>query len=141
MKALEHFIETYQELDKNDLALLGSIYSKDIRFSDPLHQIVGLEALIHYFKELYQNVDSVTFTFGEQLIDNHKVTLCWVMTIRHPRLNNGQDIRVEGISLLNFNAEGLVSEHRDYFDLGAMLYEHIPLLGRIIRKLKERLAP
>jgi hypothetical protein len=30
--------------------------------------------------------------------------------------------------------------HRDYLDLGAMLYEQLPLLGRVIRSLKNRAA-
>jgi hypothetical protein len=30
--------------------------------------------------------------------------------------------------------------HRDYFDLGAMLYEQLPLLGAVVRTLKGRLG-
>jgi hypothetical protein len=35
---------------------------------------------------------------------------------------------------------GKIYYHRDYFDMGAMLYEHLPLLGRIIQRLKHRLG-
>ena len=30
--------------------------------------------------------------------------------------------------------------HQDYFDAGALLYEHLPLMGGAIRWLKGRLA-
>jgi hypothetical protein len=30
--------------------------------------------------------------------------------------------------------------HRDYFDAGALLYEHLPVLGTLIGWLKRRLA-
>ena len=33
-----------------------------------------------------------------------------------------------------------VYRHRDYFDAGALLYEHVPLLGRVIRWLKRRMG-
>ena len=33
-----------------------------------------------------------------------------------------------------------VYRHRDYFDAGALLYEHLPLLGSVIAWLKRRLA-
>ena len=35
------------------------------------------------------------------------------------------------------NLEG--ATEKDYYDMGAMLYEHIPLLGKIISMLKARL--
>ena len=140
MKALERFISVYKQLDKNNLTTLGDIYSSDIYFCDPAHQISGLEALITYFSELYQNVENVTFTFGDLILDDQQATLTWQMGVRHPRLNKGQDYSVEGISLLRLNSEGLVCYHRDYFDLGALLYERIPLLGSVIIRIKERLT-
>ncbi len=30
--------------------------------------------------------------------------------------------------------------HKDYYDLGEMVYEHVPILGFIIRKIKGKLA-
>jgi hypothetical protein len=29
---------------------------------------------------------------------------------------------------------------RDYFDLGAFVYENVPMLGSIIKRIKQRLA-
>ena len=37
-------------------------------------------------------------------------------------------------------ADGKVERHRDYFDAGALLYQHVPLLGSAIRWLQRRLA-
>ena len=33
-----------------------------------------------------------------------------------------------------------VYRHRDYFDAGALLYEHLPVLGRVIAWLKRRMG-
>ncbi len=33
-----------------------------------------------------------------------------------------------------------VYRHRDYFDAGAMLYEHLPVLGRVVSWLKRRVG-
>ncbi|MBM3418431.1 MAG: transcriptional regulator [Bacteroidetes bacterium] len=30
--------------------------------------------------------------------------------------------------------------HRDYFDLGEMVYEQIPVFGKIIKTMKSRMA-
>ena len=59
------------------------------------------------------------------------------MSYSHKRLNSAQPIQVQGHSLLKM-ADDKVIYHRDYVDLGAMLYEHIPLLGKVIRTIKAR---
>ncbi len=30
--------------------------------------------------------------------------------------------------------------HKDYYDLGEMVYEHVPILGFVIKKIKGKLA-
>jgi hypothetical protein len=65
--------------------------------------------------------------------------LTWTMSYQHPKLNSGRLIAVQGASRLEFK-HGKVTSHRDYFDGGALLYEHIPLLNRVIFFLKNRLA-
>jgi steroid delta-isomerase len=52
-------------------------------------------------------------------------------------LNGGKEYVVPGFSQLKFEANGLVSEHRDYVDLGDMVYERIPIQGIIISTLKK----
>ena len=64
--------------------------------------------------------------------------LRWVMSYRHPRLAGGKVIRVSGCSHLLWRDK--VYRHRDYFDAGALLYEHLPVLGRVIAWLKRRMG-
>jgi hypothetical protein len=58
------------------------------------------------------------------------------MTYSHPKLNKGQSINVEGMSQLRFSDK--IFAHRDYFDVGQMLYEQVPFLGGLIGLLKNR---
>jgi hypothetical protein len=59
------------------------------------------------------------------------------MNYQHPRLNSGKVVSVQGSSHLK-GVEDKVIYHRDYLDLGAMLYEQLPLFGRIIRWFKKK---
>ena len=42
---LHRFAQAFATLDKHNLHLLDSLYSKDIAFTDPLHEVHGLTAL------------------------------------------------------------------------------------------------
>jgi steroid delta-isomerase len=52
----------------------------------------------------------------------------------------GQPLSIEGVSRVCFDGEGRVSEHVDYWDPAAQLYEHLPWLGRLFAVLRRRLA-
>ncbi|WP_043307151.1 nuclear transport factor 2 family protein [Pseudomonas sp. ML96] len=136
---LRRFAADFATLDANNLHRLGALYAEDIRFRDPLHEIHGLPALHDYFAELYANVREVQFDIhGHDQVGDGEGYLRWTMSYRHPRLRGGALIRVDGCSHLLWRDK--VYQHRDYFDAGALLYEHLPLMGGVITWLKRRLA-
>jgi hypothetical protein len=136
---LRQFAERFAGLDASNLDRLRELYSDDILFRDPLHEVRGLPAVRGYFGELYANVSELRFDFyGFDQSGEGEGYLRWTMSYRHPRLRGGALIRVEGCSHLRWRDK--VYQHRDYFDAGALLYEHLPILGRVIAWLKGRLA-
>ena len=136
---LHQFARTFSELNAGNLQRLGELYSEDILFRDPLHEVRGLSQVRRYFEELYANVSELRFDFyGFDEVRQGEGYLRWTMSYRHPRLKRGELIRVEGCTYLQWN--GKVHMHRDYFDAGALLYENLPLMGTAIRWLKGRLA-
>lgn len=136
---LHLFAERFATLNKDNLDLLGELYSDDVLFRDPLHEVHGLTAVRRYFAELYANVETLHFEFhGFDRVAGDEGYLRWTMCYRHPRLRGGAEIAVEGCSHLCWRDK--VYQHRDYFDAGALLYEHLPLLGGVIGWLKRRLA-
>jgi hypothetical protein len=141
---LHRFAEGFSALNKDNLQHLGELYSVDIHFTDPLHDVHGLADLQHYFAQLYANVEQLQFEFHgfdnvRHQNDDGEGYLRWVMTYRHPRLHKGQPIAVPGCSHLQWHNDR-VRRHHDYFDAGAMLYEHLPLMGPAVAWLKRRMA-
>ncbi len=134
------FIDMYQKLNKDNLFLLRQVYRDDIQFRDPIHQVNGIEALTRYFDNMYQNVTHIEFDIKEVVVSKHndQAALYWTMSYSHPKLSKGQLINVEGMSQLKLDDK--IYSHRDYFDLGQMLYEQIPFLGGLIGILKNRAA-
>lgn len=137
---MDKFFSLYQDLNSTNLHLLSQIYRADIQFIDPAHEINGLKNLTHYFSSLYQNLDSIDFIFHDVVQQAGSCYVQWDMTFCHGRLSRGNPITVSGATFLRFDDDDKVFYHRDYFDLGTMLYEYIPLLGRIITSIKTRLG-
>lgn len=137
---LARFVALYQQLDRQQLHRLSEVYADEVIFIDPAHRIEGLAALTDYFAALYQRLAYCRVVITSQLQQGRQAWLGWTMTFSHPGLRGGAPVTVEGATRLEFDEMGKVCLHRDYFDLGAMLYEQLPLLGSVVRTIKGRLG-
>ena len=129
----------YCSLAAGNTAELAPLYSEDVYFEDPSHGIQGKAALVERFQHLYSNVDSCNFKFHQTLDTGGEIFLAWTMILRQRGPKSGEVIRVEGASFLKVR-NNRIYYHRDYFDLGAFVYENVPMLGSIIKRIKQRLA-
>lgn len=149
---LQQVMSLYQRFDHSLLASLEQIYHPDVVFQDPLHRVLGLEQLRGYFRQMVEGLDECRFDFNEVIeqplesdyqerIESpsrpYQAVLFWNMHYQHKKLNNGRPLVLAGNSHLRYQERVLY--HRDYFDVGAMLYEHLPLIGFAIGKVKKRL--
>lgn len=133
------FVSIYKALNKNNLTSLETLYHPEIVFRDPAHEIVGLAAFIQYFTVLYENVTDCQFAIHHTTVEDDDAFVTWTMTLSHPKLEKGKARQVQGCSHLRFS-EGKIIRHRDYFDMGEMLYEALPVLGRLLKQIKTRLG-
>lgn len=135
---IDSFCELYRKLNKNNLSELENIYSEDILFIDAVHQLRGIEKLQHYFSNLYKNIRYCRFHIEEVISGKGQASIIWTMTFAHSRLNSGEPIRVNGSSHLKFAEK--IYYHRDYLDMGQMLYAHLPLLGGMVKFINKRVS-
>lgn len=133
---LDNFCTLYQNLNKDNLIRLKEVYSDDIQFIDPIHEVNGIDALINYFENLYQNMEQCQFQIKQVIEQQGEACLVWSMHYSHKKIKNGQKICVDGCSHISFSNK--IDRHRDYLDLGQMLYEQLPLLGPVIKTIKKR---
>jgi limonene-1,2-epoxide hydrolase len=137
MSWLDNFVDVYQKLSINNLELLDTVYHPQVVFEDPLHKLQGIKALHHYFSGMYQNLTFCNFLIQNILKEGECAGVYWEMTYQHPKLNKGQTVTVLGHSHLKMQDNKIIY-HRDYLDLGVMLYEQLPLIGKLIRWVKLR---
>lgn len=134
---LEGFKDNFKDLQQADWGRLGDFYSNDIIFKDPVHEIRGLVTLEDYFSSLCESLIVCRFEYLDQVVSDDSAYLKWVMHFRHPRLGS-ELIDVRGVTHLRCDEK--IEFHEDFYDMGAMLYERLPVLGNVTRWLRLRLA-
>lgn len=137
---LQQLVTFYQTLDSTRLTMLAEIYHPDVRLSDPVGEHQGLAVVEQYFASLLKNMRYCRFVVTLTREFDSDALLLWRMEYAYPSLQGGADQTLEGSSYLQFR-EGKVVFQRDYYDMGAMLYEKLPLLGSVIGLVKKRLQP
>lgn len=138
MALIKRFEQFYENLSLSSIEGLGDIYHPEIVFVDPISKHYGLDSVKHYFTNLLENTTycscAIQATMGME--DQHSVT--WKMRFGHPKLNSGREIIVDGITHLKLQDERIIM-HRDYFDMGQMVYEQVPILRSVVKKIKSRM--
>lgn len=130
-------IDFYNEFSKESIPLIDDLYTQDVEFIDPLHSISGSLGLKAYFRGMATNMLEYKMRYLDIIESEGSAHLSWEMTFAHKRLNAGQSIRLRGMSLIKYTSK--VYYHEDSYDLGALVYEHVPILGRLTKSLKKRM--
>ena len=118
---------------------MRALYHDTVEFRDPANVIAGIEPLISHTLKLYESLESCHFNYIDEVVSTDRATIRWVMTFLHPRLNGGNPVDVRGMTYIRWEGDKIVA-HEDVFDIGAMFYENVPLLGRLIGGLRKRLS-
>jgi hypothetical protein len=135
---LAKLVDFFQTLTPQTLAApFDALYAPNARFKDPFNEVVGIEAIRKIFLHMFDQVEQPRFVVHEHIMQGDQAFLTWDFLFRFKRSKAQQCVR--GASHLRFDAAGLVSEHRDYWDAAEELYEKLPLLGLLFRQLRKRL--
>ena len=124
----------YPNVSDDEMAL---IYSDKAVFEDPIVRIEGLENIISYFRKMYLGVLHCQFECTSSFEIDGNAAIKWFMQLKHRALNNGKLISLHGCSIIQYSDR--IQFHRDYFDVGEMVYENLPILRSIIKRIKSRI--
>lgn len=134
-----HTLATFFEnLSPHSVAQLHTVYDPQARFKDPFNEVQGLPDIERIFQHMYVALDQPHFVVTTQVVDGAQAFLTWEFRFRFKRFDTTTLQAVRGASHVVFNAQGLVTEHRDYWDAAEELYEKLPVLGGLMRWLKKR---
>lgn len=133
--AARRLAQFYETLTPAALADLGQLYAPDARFKDPFNEVVGIAAIRRIFAHMFATTEAPRFEVTDCIEQGGQAMLGW--TFRFAL--RGRALTVRGVTHLRFDADGLVTLHRDYWDAAEELYEKLPLLGGLMRAIRRRL--
>lgn len=139
MDQLEAF---YGDLKLSKLDRLSELYVQDVSFTDPILTLQGRDQLRDYLAHGLGNAQACEFSFLTQVADAEHIFVAWEMRLQHPALAKGRELLVPGSSHFQLAAgRQKIQSHTDYYDLGAMVYENVPILSFLVNKVRTRLEP
>ena len=133
-------VDFYETLSRESLGRLGEVYAADARFKDPFNEVVGTAPITAIFEAMFDQLEAPRFRVLEAVGDGRRACLVWEFDFRNPRLDGGRAQLIRGASWLEFDGEGRVTNHRDYWDAAEELYEELPVVGALMRWLRRRIA-
>lgn len=134
--AVREAFQRFEHDPDGAIASLGAMYAPHVMFRDPIQTLHGVDAVIAMNRKLVARFPGVAVELGEATASDEAVHLAWTMTLT-PRI--GPPLRIEGMTRLVYE-EGLVVEHRDYWDLLGAFMDTVPLAGSVYRMLVARLG-
>jgi hypothetical protein len=118
--------------------LAGEVYAPDAFFNDTLKTLRGSDAIEAYFLHTAQNAESVQVEFHHISRSDDDFYFRWRMTMRVAALADGEPLVSWGVTHFRFDEDGRVLLHQDYWDAAGGLYEHLPVVGGLLRAIRAR---
>ena len=126
----------YEQISVESVDQLIQLYSPDARFKDPFNLVFGRDAIRDIFLKMFEQVDSPQFVIREVLQQESSACLLWEFKFKFKCWDTSEK-SLTGVSWLQFDHTNLVSSHTDYWDPAEGIYEHLPLIGSLMRGLKK----
>jgi ketosteroid isomerase-like protein len=133
---LQKLIRFFETIDTGNVSQLAQVYSEDVFFKDPFNEVRGLADVVRIFSHMFEQVDSPRFVVTNHVLQGDQAFLTWDFLFQMKRFSTAEQC-IRGATHLRFGPDGKANFHRDYWDAAEELYEKLPVLGSLMRGLKQ----
>lgn len=137
-RAVEKYVELIENLSRGRVGELADLCAADVRFRDPFNDVRGVELFQAAMAKMFDDVGEPRFTIHDWAISGRTAYLRWTFDFRPPRA--AERWTIEGMSELRYDERARVMAHLDHWDASRQLYEKLPVIGFVLRKIRERLG-
>lgn len=137
-QAVTRVVTLFEYLSPADLPNLGRYYAAHAGFKDPFNEVQGLPGIERIFAHMFEALHAPRFVVTTRVVQGQQCFLTWEFLFRFKGFQQATPQTVRGATHLVFDAHGLITVHRDYWDAAEEMYEKFPLVGALMRWLKQR---
>ena len=120
-------------------ANIRAVYADQLYFNDTLKIVNNIDDLVDYMSHSAGNVESTTVDILDVIHAEHDYFIRWAMEMQFTVQGRKVLSQSIGMTQLRFNEAGKVVFHQDFWDSSEAFYEHLPFLGRFVKKVKTML--
>lgn len=120
-------------------ANIRQTYAERLYFNDTIKTLTHVDELVEYMVETAAKVEATNVTIDDVVKSDEDYYIRWTMHIQMDVMGRTIDSKSLGMTQLRFNSDGKIIFHQDYWDGAEGLYEHLPYVGRWVKKIKERM--
>lgn len=135
LRPIDSLARFYESLTPHNLSCIKAFYAPNARFKDPFNEVEDVEHIQRIFEHMFQQLDAPRFVVTGRFEEERAGVLVWEMC-----WGADDEGKIEGTTHVLFDDNGKVVEHRDYWDPAESLYERVPVLGGLMRRIKRKLA-
>jgi hypothetical protein len=138
-ETISTFTEFLSELGSTKTGVrAGQLYASELHFSDALMMTRNRDRVVEHFQGLVDAGTAVQVEILQTLVSEADVYLIWSMQAEFTPVRQSVVSDTIGITHLRFNEAGHVVLHQDFWDTGLGFYQHIPVLGRVVKSINRR---
>jgi hypothetical protein len=138
-ETISTFTEFLSELGSKKTGVrAGQLYASELHFSDALMMTRDHDRVVEHFQGLVDAGTAVQVEILQTLISEADVYLIWSMQAEFTPVRQSVVSDTIGVTHLRFNEAGRVVLHQDFWDTGLGFYQHIPVLGRVVKSINRR---
>lgn len=139
-EAVKGFIEVFNQVQHGDVAfIINETYAETLYFNDTFRIITDRNELIDYMQQTGKQVDWLEVQVQDVARSEQDIYVRWIMRMQFTVMGKQVDSESIGISQLRFNEQGKIILHQDFWDGVDGFYQHLPIIGYSLRKIREKL--
>jgi len=136
IERLDRLCDFYEQLQAKDVSRLSDFYTADVYFKDPFHEVNRLSEVQVIFEHMFKLDPDANFSMFDRFTRPQGAMVTWVLDMQV----KNYALSIRGASHLEFNHQGLVTMHRDYWDTGEELFAKLPFVGTPTRWLLKQFS-
>lgn len=130
------YIDFYQSLTPARVTELRQLVTPDVYFRDPFNEVHSVSEYEHILSDMFSRCEDPSFVVERSVADSEGAFLRWRFEFGSPEARR----RIVGCSELEFASDGRIASHIDYWDTSSQLFESVPILGFVLRRIRQSLS-